>query len=192
MEKLSKEQEIIKILFKEPEESYNSRNISKKIGMSHAGAFKILEALKKKEIVISKKVGKANIYSLNLKDKIAEKSIEIALTLESRNYLKWVEEFRKIGEKSSFIILFGSILRNEKEAKDIDLLIVLNMEKLKEIEKEIERKKNILIKPLHALYQTPEEFIKSMHSKNKVSLEILKTGIVLYGQERVIDILKEL
>lgn len=192
MEQLSKEQEIIKILFKEPYESYNSRSISKKIGISHAGAFKILENLKKNKIVNSKKIGRANICSLNLEDEIAEKQIEIILTLESRNYKRWTEEFLEMKNEVRFIILFGSIIRNEKEAKDIDILIVSNKSNLNKIKTIIEKKKNVLIKPIHALHQTEKDFIKGLHSKNKTMLEILKTGIVLYGRENLIKIMKKL
>ena len=192
MEQLSKEQEIIKILFKEPYESYNSRSISKKIGISHAGAFKILKRLEQKNMVNSKKIGRAYICSLNLKDEIAEKQIEIILTLESRNYKKWTEEFLEMKNEAYFIILFGSIIRNEIEAKDIDLLVVSDKPCLNKIKAAIEKKRNILIKPIHAIHQTSEDFIKGLHSKNKTMLEILKTGIVLYGRENLIKIIKEL
>ncbi len=192
MEKLSKEQEIIKILFKEPYESYNSRSISKKIGMSHAGAFKILKKLEQRQIVAPKQIGRAKIYSLNLNDEIAEKEAEIALTLESRNYKRWVEEFSGIKSNADFAILFGSIIKNEKEAKDIDILIISAKSNLNKIKEAIDKKKNILVKPVHALHQTPEVFIKDLRSKNKTMLEIFKTGVVLYGQENLIKIVKRL
>jgi predicted nucleotidyltransferase len=190
MEKLSKEQEIIKILFKEPLENYNSRSISKKVGIGHAGAFKILKKLEQRKIVIGKRIGNAVIYSLNLKDKIAEKEIEIALTLESRNYGRWVEEFSVLKDETDFIILFGSIIRNEKEARDIDVLIVSPKKNLNKIKEKINKKNVILTKPLHALHQTQEDFISDLRNKNKVMLEIIKTGIILQGVENLVKIIQ--
>ena len=84
----------------------------------------IIAKLEERKIVLSKKIGQAKIYSLNLKDEIAKKQIEIILTLESRNYKRWVEEFIELKDEVYFTILFGSIIRNEKEAQDIDVLIV--------------------------------------------------------------------
>lgn len=183
MEKLTKEQEIIKLLFKDFSASYNSRNISKIIGISHAGAFKILKKLEKREIVKSKRIGKALIYSLNMKNPIACKGIEMALVIEAQNFRRWIEEFRELEDKIKFLILFGSIIRNEKAARDIDLLIVTYKEKFKDIEKIIEETQKYTNRKIHPLIQTLENFTKDVGKKNKVMLEILKTGIVLFGQE---------
>ena len=189
MNNLNKEQEILKILFKEFRENYNSRSLSKKIGISHAGAFKILKKLENNNKVIGKRIGNAVIYSLNLKDKITEREVEIAITLESKNYNKWVEEFSELNKASNLIILFGSILRNEKEAKDIDILIVAEKSQLKNIKSKVEKKKSILSKPLHVLYQDKEDFFKDIKANNKVMLDILKTGIVLHGADKLIEII---
>lgn len=183
MEKLTKEQEIIKLLFKDFSASYNSRNISKIIGISHAGAFKIFKKLEKREIVKSKRIGKALIYSLNMKNPITCKEIEMALVIEAQNFRRWIEEFRELEDKIKFLILFGSIIRNEKAARDIDLLIVAYKEKFKDIEKIIEETQKYTNRKIHPLIQTLENFTKDVGKKNKVMLEILKTGIVLFGQE---------
>ena len=62
---------------------------------------------------------------------------------------------------------------------------------IKNMDNVIFEKKNILVKPLHALHQSPEEFIKDLHLKNKTMLEILKTGIVLSGAENLVKIIRE-
>ena len=191
MEKLSKEQEIIKILFKDFLDNYNSRSISKIAGISHAGAFKILKKLEKREIVLAKRIGKAIIYSLNMQNALAIREIEMALTIEAQSYKKWIEEFKKLGGEAKFIILFGSILRNEKEAKDIDILIVAEKNKFNIIKKGINEKNLILTKKIHPLLQTKEDFKEDFKQKNKVLLEITKTGIVLFGQEELTKLLKE-
>ena len=192
MEGLSKEQEILKILFKEFKESYNSRNLSKKINISHAGAFKLLKKLEERKIVLAKKIGKANIYSINLENNVAIKELELLLAIEAQNYQNWLEEFRELNEKSSLVILFGSIIRNEKEAKDIDLFVVSEKNKLPEIKKIIEDKNKLTAKKMHVIIQTKEDFIKDIKNKNKVSLEIIKTGIILFGNENLIKYMKEI
>lgn len=185
MEPLTKEQEIIKLLFKDFSRPYNSRSISKVVNMTPAGAFKILKGLERRDIVKPQRIGKAIIYSLNLKNPLARREIEMVLTMEAEKFRHWVAEFRFLEGKVSFAILFGSVLRNEAEARDIDLFLVAEKIKKKEIDKFLEIKKKILSKPLHLLFQTPEDFAYDIRTKNKASLEILRTGIILFGQEKI-------
>ena len=189
MEKLSKEQEIVKILFKDFLTLYNSRNISKLIGISHAGAFKILKKLERKDMVLPKRIGNSVIYSLNARNPIVCKEVELSLIIEAENFKKWREEFREIENKANFVILFGSVLRNEKEARDVDLLIVAGKKNFKSIEKIIEARKKISNKKIHALIQIPEDFKKDVIQKNKAIIEILKTGIVLFGQDEIREVI---
>ena len=189
MEKLSKEREIIKILFKDFLTLHNSRTISKLIGISHAGAFKILKKLEKRGIVAPKKIGNTTVYSLNAGNPIASKEVELALIMEAENFKRWSEDFKELENKVNFLILFGSILKNEKEAKDIDLLIVAEKKNFKDIEKIIGARKRISNKKIHPLIQTSDNFKSDVNKRNKTMIEILKKGIVLFGQEEIRKIL---
>lgn len=185
MSKLKKEQEIIKILFKDSLTFYNSRSISKVAGISHAGAFKILKRLEKREIVNPRKVGKAIIYSLNLENPLTLREIEMALTIEAQNYKRWVEEFTELKDKINFAILFGSILHRENSAKDIDLLVVVDKITFNEIKNIINKKNKILLKKVHLILQEKKDFKKDIQNQNKAMVEIIKTGVVLFGQEEI-------
>lgn len=189
MENLTNEQEIIKLLFKDSLTDYNSHNISKLIKISHVGAFKILKKLEKREIVKSKKVGKAVVYSLNRENLITNKEIEMALLLESQNFKRWVEEFKDLEDKVKFLVLFGSIIKDVKKAKDIDILILVEKDKLNSVKKAIENIQKYTSKKIHPLIQTIDNFKRDVNEKNKVMSEIIKTGIVIYGQEEYIKTL---
>lgn len=192
MEKLTKEQEILKLLFKDFSADFNSRSISKIIKISHAGAFKILKKLEKREMVIPKRIGKAVIYSLNLGNQIATKETEMIFLLESQNFKRWIEEFKDLESKVKFLVLFGSVIRNAEQANDVDILIVADKSKLNEIKKIIKKIHKYTSKKIHPLIQTINNFKKDVNEKNKVMMEIIKTGIVLYGQEEYIKLLKSL
>ena len=180
---LTKEQEIIKLMFKDFLTEYNSRNMSPKVGLTHSGAFRALKKLEEKEIVKPRRVGKAVIYSLNLENPLTLKEIETALTIESLKYRMWIEEFKKLEGKAKFIVLFGSILRNKKEARDIDLHVVADKKEYHEIKKIIEERNKVLPKPIHLVFQTPNDFKTDIKRRYKVTIEILKTGVVLFGQD---------
>lgn len=180
---LTKEQKIIKILFKDVLTIYNSRSISKIVGMTHAGAFKIFKRLEQRGIVISRPIGKAITYTLNLNNPIAQKEIEMALVLEAQQHTRWLSEFKKLEDKVQCVIIFGSILVNEKKAKDIDLLVVTNKENVDEVRAIIKERNEVAYKKIHPLLQLPKDFKEDIMSKNKVIIEIIKTGVVLFGQE---------
>lgn len=180
---LKKEQEIVKIMFKDILTEYNSRSISSKVGISHVGAFKILKRLEQKEMVKSRLIGKARVYTLNFKNPLTLREIETTLTIEAHNHQRWLEEFRPLEGKVKFAVLFGSVLRNEKEASDIDLHVVADKKRYKEIRKIIDEKNTILLKKIHLVYQTPKDFKKDLKRKYLVIIEIIKTGIVLFGQD---------
>ena len=181
--KLTKEQEIVKLMFKDFLAEYNSRNISPKVGLTHSGAFRVLKKLKEKEMVKSRHVGKAVIYSLNFENPLTLKEIETALTIEALKHRMWIEEFKKIEGKAKSVVLFGSILRNEKEAKDIDIHIVADKKDYSKIKEIIEERNKILPKPIHLIFQTPDDFKSDIKRRYKVTIEIIKTGIVLFGQD---------
>jgi len=186
----NEEEAILKIL-KNPYESYNSRSLSKIIGISHAGMFKLLKKLEKERILVSKSIGKARIYSINFENSLALKRAELALMLEANNNLRWIEEFKKLKSEANFIILFGSITRNEKEAKDVDLLVVADKDKFKIINQIISDKNKITAKRIHLILQSKEDFKKDLKNKNKATIEIIKTGSILFGQEEFVKILCE-
>lgn len=181
--RLTKEQEIVKLMFKDFLSEYNSRNISPKVGLTHSGAFRVLKKLREKEIVTSRHIGKAVVYSLNLENPLTLKEIETALTIEALKHRMWIEEFKKMEGKAKSVVLFGSILRNEKEAKDIDIHVVADKKEYGEIKKIIEERNKILPKPIHLIFQTPNDFKSDIKRKYKVTIEIIKTGIVLFGQD---------
>ncbi len=182
---MNKEQEIIKVLFKDLQNRYNSRSISKIVGMSHVGAFKILKKLEKKEIVKPERMGKAIFYSLNLKNPVARKEVERVLTIEAQDYKRWLEEFKELEDKVEFAILFGSIIKNERVARDIDISIVARQDKFNDIKSVIKERNKFSYKKIHLILQKPEEFKMDIYNKNKVMLEIIKTGVVLFGQDKI-------
>ena len=189
MNKLDNELKIVALIFRDFLTEYNSRNLSKKLGISHAGSFKIAKKLEREKILKSRRIGNVVVYSLELENPVANKMIEMALIIEAQNHKRWLEEFKELKD-SYFTVLFGSILRDEKNAKDIDLLVVADKEKFKSIKKIIGDKNKLSLKKIHLIFQTIEDFKKDLNDKNKVTLNIVKTGIVLYGQENFREILR--
>lgn len=184
--KIAKEQEIVKVLFKDFLAFYNSRSMSKAVGISHAGAFKILKRLEKREIVKPRRIGRAVIYSINFENPVAVKEIEMALVVEAQGYKRWLEEFKSLKDRAKFAILFGSIIKDEKSARDVDILVVAEKKRFSEIKRIISERSRLSNKRIHLILQSPEEFKKDVNNRNKAMIEIIKKGAVLFGQDEIV------
>lgn len=188
---MKNEDRALLLILKNPYEEYNSRSLSKIVGISHAGMFKLLRKLENEKILTSRTVGRANIYSINFKNILAVKRAEMALITEAWQNERWLEEFNLLKPEARFIVIFGSILRKSEGARDIDLLVVADKEQFGRIKEMISRKNKLMAKKIHLLLQTQKEFLNDFEEKNKAMIEIIKTGVVLLGQEEFVDIINK-
>src|SRR3989344_6873787 len=90
------EKKILLILFKEIYSYHNANSISKILNISRVGTMKILKRLKKEEIVLSKNIGKSNIYKLNFTNSFVSDLIIFLLSDESNKFKRWKDEFKEI------------------------------------------------------------------------------------------------
>ena len=181
-----KERELLLTLFKDFTSYYNANSISKVLNITHVGAQKIFKRLN--NILISKRIGKSIIYKLNLEDDYTKKLISFLLTDEANNFKRWKEEFKELFKEDRIIIIYGSSIKNYSASKDIDIMIIMNQKDLKEVNKIIKEKEKILPKPLHALKLTDDDLLNNI--KNKAIIDAIKNGIILYGQDKYVEIIK--
>ncbi len=179
---------VLKIL-KSPETEYNATSIAKVLNMSAMGALKIAKRLEKEGIIKGIKKGKATFYSLNLKEEYARQYLKFLLQREAAQakvYLRvWVRELRKI-EHAYAIILFGSVLHKEKEARDIDAVIVVDQDNFGTIKKEIKDVNIVNIKKVHPIFQTRDDLKNNIKKPDRVILNALK-GIVVKGEDVILE-----
>lgn len=156
------------------------------------GALKIARKLEKEGIIKGVKKGKATFYFLNLKDEYVRQYVKFFLQREAAQatvYLRvWIRELRKITQAYA-IILFGSILHKEKEARDIDAVIVIDQDNFERIEKEIKDVNTVNTKKIHTIFQTKEDLRNNIKKPDQVILNALK-GIVVKGEDVVLEALQ--
>mgnify|MGYP001617848603 FL=1 len=184
------EKRALLILFKDFTNFYNANSISKLLDISHVGAQKIFKRLLELNLLINRKIGKSIIYKLKLEDDYVRKLIAFLLADEANSFKRWKEEFRELSEKAKIVILYGSVIKNYSKADDIDVMIVIDKKDVKEIDKIIKQKQEILPKSLHAIKLTHKDMIKNLNKKNKALIDIVKNGVVIYGQDKYVEIIK--
>lgn len=184
------EKRALLILFKDFTNFYNANSISKLLDISHVGAQKIFKRLLEQNLLINRKIGKSIVYKLKLEDDYVRKLIAFLLADEANSFKRWKEEFRELSEKAKIVILYGSVIKNYSKADDIDVMIVIDKKDVKEIDKIIKQKQEILPKSLHAIKLTHKDMIKNLNKKNKALIDIVKNGVVIYGQDKYVEIIK--
>ena len=185
------ENKVLLRLFKDFSSDYNANSLSKKIGITPRGALKILKSLHKHGLLTAKQMGKETFYKINLSDYYAFRTIETLLIQESReNASRWLSEFQDLFKEVQIAIIFGSIIRQPKQANDIDLLLVFTQKDLKNVKLTINEKNRILLKPIHSIMQSPDDINNNLNKKDPVVLSALSTGYVLHGYDKLIEVVK--
>ncbi|MBS3064840.1 MAG: hypothetical protein J4472_03425 [DPANN group archaeon] len=181
-------------IFKNPEKEYNANSIAKQIGISSMGALKIAKKLEKENIIISRKLGKAKFFKINFNNNYVKQYLGFLLKREAEqasSYVKvWIREIRKL-KSADVAILFGSVLQKQKDAGDVDVLLITNQKKFTKLKKEIESLDIINVKKLHPLYQTKEDVVKNVKKEDKPLLNAIK-GIVVLGDDVIIKLFEKL
>lgn len=185
-----KEKETLLILFKDFTNYYNANSISKVLGISHVGSQKIFKKLLNKNLLIDRRIGKSIIYKINLNDDYVRELIAFLLIDEANNFKRWKEEFKNLYKKNRIVIMFGSAIKDYSKAKDIDIMIVMEKKEIENINIILKEKEKILPKKIHAIKLTVDDLLKNLKKKDKVVIDIVKNSIVIYGQNKYVDIIK--
>lgn len=181
------------ILFKDFFSDYNANNLSKKMNLSSMGTLKILKKLKSQNIITSKKMGKAVFYKINFNSNYAKNYLRFILQKEAEESAprikRWVKELRPLENNSEVGILFGSIL-NKEDFKDVDFIAILNQSQSIRLNEQMDKINKVNIKKIHVIKQTKEDYKKNIKKRDKIILDSIKKGVVIFGYDKIIKIIE--
>ncbi len=180
-------------IFKSPETEYNANSIAKVLGISSMGALKIAKRLEKENIILSRELGKAKFYRLNWESDYVRDYVRFLLKREAEHahsYVKvWIGEIRKL-KSADAAMLFGSVLRKFRKAKDVDAILITDQKKFARLQGEVEEINKLNVKRLHPVYQSKEDFMRNISKGDKLLLSAVK-GIAVLGEDIIIDGLRK-
>lgn len=186
----NKEKAVLRIL--RDRTDYNSNNLSKKIGLTSMGMFKILKKLESEGVLVSRKISNIRLYKINFENQFSKDFVSLTLRKEAGSgesfVKKWVSEVRKIGV-AKIAIIFGSVLEKGSKAHDVDVLFVLGNGNFKKLKEKIQNLNSILTQKIHPVYQTKKDFLKNLKKKDEVLFGIIK-GVVAFGEREFVDLLE--
>lgn len=187
-------QKILITLIKDFSALHTATSLAQQLKMSRWGVWKIIKELEKEEIIIIRPTGKGRtstqIIHLNWNNRLTERTIALTLVQEASAHKRWSFNFAGIEKEVDFLILYGSIIHSPKTARDIDILTIAKEKKLSKINQLIFIIQKTQEKKIHVYNLTNQEFAKELQKPNKVFLDAVKNGIILFGQDKFIDFMK--
>lgn len=185
-----KERGALLVLFKDYKGQHNSSSIGRLTGISRVGALKMLKRMENQELLKSEKIGNSIIYKPSLEEDYPRQLMSFVLSDEANSFKRWKEEFKGLFKKGRIVILFGSAVRNYSKANDIDVLAIIEKEDYKDVQDAIDERQQILPKKIHSLIMTKKDLIGNLKENQGAMREIVKTGVVLYGQETYVEAIR--
>ncbi len=187
---------VLAVLLKEPFAIHTATSIAKALGITRQGVWKILNKLAENSLIILEFVGKTKTSTatikLNWSNPLTEKTLSLLLMKESLKQQRWRSNFAELKSNTNFLILFGSALINQKEANDIDILVIANKKDFKAIEMIVIKVQQTQLKKIHLIDLTVAEFSYELKKPNKSYIDAIKKGMVLYGQDNFVQFIRGL
>lgn len=182
----------IEFLIRNFSSNHNINQLAKELNITPGGIFKILRKLKNQDFLTEKKLGNNIFYKINFKSQEALDVCKFVLTEKKLTpYIKtWIKDLEILRKKTKLAVLFGSILKKDKKAGDIDILLVFDKKDFNHVENQLIKLNKIKPKKIHAIYQTKKDLIENIKNEDKAILQEIKTGIILWGRELLVEAIK--
>ena len=186
--------EIAKYLFKHYRDKYNARQLAKILNVNHAHANKLCNILAGKLLLTKEKMGNSIFFSYEYDNKLAINFMEYVLSLEEKEFPKWLtvllHNLRKFKESIELGLVFGSSI-TKKDFNDIDVLLMYDAQKSKEIEriKEEIRKSELIKQPIRYIDITENDILKNKENKNFYS--IMSDNLIFHNPEKYAEVVKK-
>ncbi len=185
------EKKILRFLLVNFDKDYSINEIAKHCNLAPNGAYEALKKFEVKGILLIKKIANSKSYKINFESKEARKLLEIILIPDYKeskiscryNDLKPLEEITQLG------IIFGSYL-TKKEPNDLDILLVIRKANYKKFNQVLDKVKITIPFKVHDVIQTKEDLKKNIQKRDSLIAKVLSEGIILWGQEFLVEVVK--
>ena len=188
--------QLVLSLLKDFSAIHTATSLAQQLKMSRWGVWKMIRQLHQEEIVALTPVGSGKTSTqtihLNWNNPLTDKIATLALAEEEATYKRWIFNFAELEPEVDFLLLYGSILHSPQTAGDIDILSVAKEKKFSSINTYIFTIQKTQEKKIHSYNFTAQELIQELRKPNKVFLDALKKGVVLFGQEKFVAFMRRL
>ncbi|MDD5651109.1 MAG: nucleotidyltransferase domain-containing protein [Candidatus Nanoarchaeia archaeon] len=194
-----KEEYIIDLAFiKEPWKKLTYSDIQKITKKRSKGyIYNALKRLLNEKIILSDKIGKSILYTLNLQSIFTQNYVGFLNEYKSRNQkhipFQIIENIRNKIPTKFFILLVTGSYAKETQNKNSDLdIIIISDEDSKKIMAQISYESETSIPKVHPYVFTKDQFLKMLlDDEENYGKEIAKHNFIFYGGSQYYSILNE-
>ena len=186
--------QIAKHLFKHYKDRYNARQLARVLNINHAHANKLCNILAGKKLLVKEYIGNSVFFSYEYNNKLAIKFMEYMLSLEERDFPKWLNvlshNLKKFKDSIEMGLVFGSSIQT-KDFNDIDVLLMYNTKKSKDIKKikdEI-RKSELVEKPIRYADIAEKDIL--LNKEDKIFYNILSESLIFHNPEKYVEVVRK-
>ena len=186
--------QIAKYLFKHYRDRYNARQLARILNINHAHANKLCNILADKKLLIKEEIGNSAFFSYEYDNKLAIKFIEYMLSLEEKEFPKWLSvlshNLKKFKNDIEMGLIFGSAIKT-RDFNDIDVFLMYDTEKSKDIKKikdEI-RKSELVEKPIRYVDIAEKDIL--LNKEDKIFYNILSESLVFHNSEKYVEVVRK-
>lgn len=184
---------ILKYIFKHFKDRYNARQLARILSLNHAHINKLCNSLSEKNLLRKEEIGNSIYYTFDYDNDLALKFIEYLLSLEEKEFPKWLSvlghNLKKFKEHINLGCVFGSSIKSNK-FNDIDVLLIYDKKKdenIKKIKNSI-RKAELVEKPIRYVEITDKDIEKN--KDDGVFYNILSENLIFYNAGKYIEMVK--
>lgn len=185
------EQKVIRFLASNVKD-LSINEIARKCKLTPNGAYKILKKFELEEIISPKRIANILSYKLDFNKLKTSRIVELAFIpsrLEGRIKQR-DDDLQMLKEKTKICILFGSYISSKKEHGDLDILFVLDKKQFNDFKKNLAKIQDIVPIKIHDIIQTKEDLKQNIKKEDMIVLKSIREGIVLWGFEELVKIIK--
>lgn len=184
---------ILKYIFKHYKDRYNARQLARILSLNHAHVNKLCNSLSEKNLLKKEDIGNSIYYTFDYGDELALKFIEYLLSLDEKEFPKWLivlaYNLNKFKDHIKLGCVFGSSIKNNK-FNDVDVLLVYDKRKETDVKKikDSIRKAELIEKPIRYIEITEKDIEKN--KDDEVFYNILSENLIFYNASKYIEVIK--
>jgi hypothetical protein len=186
--------QIVKYLFKHYKDSYNPRQLARILSINHAHANKLCVLLVSKQLLTKEEIGNAVYFSFDYDNKLAIKFIEYMLSLEEKDFPKWLvvvlHSLKKFKPYIEMGAVFGSSIKSS-DFNDIDVLLVYDKKESRNVNKIKEEIRNsqLLEKPIRYVEISENDIL--LNKEDKIFYRIISENLIFHNPEKYVKVIKK-
>jgi len=186
--------QIAKYFFKHYKDKYNARQLARLLNINHAHVNKLCKLLADKNLLVKEEIGNAVYFSYNYYNSLAIKFMEYILSIEEKDFPKWItvllHSMNKFKPYIQLGLFFGSSIKT-KDFRDIDILLMYKINETKNVKKikdEI-RRSELVEQPIRYVDISEKDILSN--KEDDIFYNILSNNLVFYNSEKYVGVIKK-